>query len=342
MSWSLACWGFYCSAFSLFRRYSSCARCASGRFGARSCSVSGPRQTAGTTRTSRRATARRGTRTASFFYSALVLTLALILTVVVLAGMSDASVLRLLPCLVVAALCAWNTIRKYAARYGWAERERVIRARARGRELHRTQLAHAASRDESPRTYLSGMRIHPALLNAALFSRAVIVTVVFVAARPQDASGLAVAGLLALLILVLLPKVVRMRRREQVELDAAASSVTSAFSGGAVVHPVRYGLGESDSRFTGSMSAAWDAGPSRTGALAVDSGALLARGTDGAALDLQLAEVQGAVLIGSGVAWLPPSVDVLLRSGEAIECRSPHARAITEALSDAGLPVTTA
>ncbi|MEU9224965.1 hypothetical protein AB0D40_11425 [Streptomyces massasporeus] len=57
---------------------------------------------------------------------------------------------------------------------------------------------------------------------------------------------------------------------------------------------------------------------------------------------LQLAEVQGAVLIGSGVVWLPPSVDVLLRSGEAIEFRPPEAKAITEALSDAGVPVTTA
>jgi hypothetical protein len=278
-----------------------------------------------------------------FFYSALVLTLALILTAVVLADLSDPSVLGLLPCLVVAGLFAWSTLRKYAARYGWAVRERVIRARARRRELHRTQFAQAASRAESPKTYLSGMRIHPAVLYAALFSPAVIVTLVFVAARPQDASGLAVAGLLALLLLVLgLPKVVRMRRREQVALDSAASSVASAFPGRAMVHPVRYGLGEPDSQFAGSTSSAWDAGPSRTGALAVDEGALLARGTDGDVLDLPLAEVQGAVLIGSGVAWLPPSVDVLLRSGEAIEFRSPEAKAITEALSDAGVPVTTA
>ncbi|MFG3716294.1 hypothetical protein ACGF8D_00615 [Streptomyces massasporeus] len=38
----------------------------------------------------------------------------------------------------------------------------------------------------------------------------------------------------------------------------------------------------------------------------------------------------------------PPSVDVLLRSGEAIEFRSPDAKVITEALSDAGGTVTTA
>ncbi|MFC9126973.1 hypothetical protein ACFT4A_09015 [Streptomyces sp. NPDC057099] len=277
-----------------------------------------------------------------FFYSALVLGLALILVIVALAGMSDPSVLGLLPCLIVAGLFAWSTIRKYAARYGWAERERVIRARARRRELHRAQLAQGASA-ESPKTYLSGTRIHPALLYAALFSPAAIVTVVFVVARPQEASGLAVAGLLALLVIVLgVPMVVRRRRREQAELDSAASSLASAFTGGAVVHAVRYGLGEPDGQSAGSVSSPWDLGPSRTGALAVDRDALLARGTDGAALDLPLAEVQGAVLVGSGVAWLPPSVDVLLRSGEAIEFRSPDAKAITAALADVGVPVTTA
>ncbi|MET9526859.1 hypothetical protein [Streptomyces coeruleorubidus] len=279
-----------------------------------------------------------------FFYSALLLVLALILAVAALAGMSDPSVLGLLPCLVVVGLFALSTIRRYGARYGWAERERVIRARARRRELYRTQLSQAAStRAESAKTYLSGMRIHPALLYAALFAPAVIVTVVFVIARPQDASGLAVAGLLALLVIVMgLPKAVRMRRRERAELDSAATSLAPAFADGAVLHPVRYGLGEPDDQSAGSSSVAWDVGPSRTGALAVGTGVLLVRGTDGAALDLPLAEVQGAVLVSSGVAWLQPSVDVLLRSGEAIEFRSPDARPITEALADAGVPVTTA
>ncbi|MEU0384486.1 hypothetical protein [Streptomyces chartreusis] len=279
-----------------------------------------------------------------FFYSVLVLVLALISAIAVLAGMSDPSVLGLLPCLVVVGLFAWSAIRKYGARYGWAERERVIRARARRRELHRTQLTRQAStRAESPKTYLSGMRVHPALLYGALLCPAVIVTVVFVIARPQDASGLAVAGLLALLVIVVgLPKVVRMRRREQAELDSAVASLAPAFAIGVVVHPVRYGLAESDDQSVRLSFSAWDFGPSRTGALAVDTGVLLARGTDGAALDLPLAEVQGAALIGSGVAWLPPSVDVLLRSGEAIEFRSPDAKAITEELADAGVPVTTA
>ncbi|GAA2544999.1 hypothetical protein GCM10010423_50440 [Streptomyces levis] len=278
-----------------------------------------------------------------FFYAALALVLSLILATVVLADMSDPSVLGLLPCLAVAGLFAWSTISKYAGRYGWSERERVVRARARRRELHRTRLAQTASTGAlSATTSLSGFQIHPALLYTALFAPAALVTVVFAVARPHDAAGLAVAGLLALLVIVLgLPKVVRMRRRERAELDSTARSLASAFSGGAAAHPVRFGLGEPDGGPAGTVSAAWDQGPSRTGVLAVEAGDLRARGTDGAVLNLSLAEVEGAVLMGSGVAWLPPSVDVLLRSGEAIEFRSPDARAIADALSAAGVPVTT-
>jgi hypothetical protein len=72
-------------------------------------------------------------------------------------------------------------------------------------------------------------------------------------------------------------------------------------------------------------------------------GCLSARGTDGADIDRQLAEVQGSVLIRSGgLPGLLPPVDVLLRLGKAIDLRSSDAKAITEALSDAGVPVTTA
>jgi hypothetical protein len=59
-------------------------------------------------------------------------------------------------------------------------------------------------------------------------------------------------------------------------------------------------------------------------------------------LDLPLAEAQGAILVSSSVVWNPPSVDVRLRSEEAIEFRSPDAKAITEALAEVGVPVGTA
>ncbi|MEV7884227.1 hypothetical protein ACWD3I_37340 [Streptomyces sp. NPDC002817] len=277
-----------------------------------------------------------------FFYAAVVLVLAVILGVALLTDLSDHAALGLLPCLVVAGLFAWGPVRKYAGRYGWSERERVIRARARRRELHRTQLAQSTSAG-SPATYVAGVRIHPALLYAALFSPAGIVSLVFVLARPKNALGLLLVGLVALAILVLgLPKVLLMRHRERAELDSAASSLASAFAGGTVTHPVRYGLGESDGRaVVTSTASAWDNGPSRTGALAVDTGTLRLRGTDGAALDLPVSEVQGAVFFSSGVAWVPASVDVLLRSGEAIEFRSPEARVIADALAGAGVSVAT-
>ncbi|GAA2237704.1 hypothetical protein GCM10010104_35790 [Streptomyces indiaensis] len=89
------------------------------------------------------------------------------------------------------------------------------------------------------------------------------------------------------------------------------------------------------------MPSAWDAGPSCTGALAVDAGTQLVRGTDAASFDLQLAGIHGAVPIDSGVAWLLPAVDALFRSGEAIEFRWPDARDIIAELSDAGVSVTT-
>ncbi|MFF4250900.1 hypothetical protein ACFY1L_06820 [Streptomyces sp. NPDC001663] len=276
-----------------------------------------------------------------FFYAAVVLAMAVILTAAVLVGLSDPTVLALLPCLIVAALFAWSTVRKYGRRYSWSERERVIRARARRRELHRAQLAqgeHATAR--APSAHLSGVRIHPALLYAALLSPTVIVTLVYVVARPKGALGLALAGLLALAVLVLgLPKVVRMNRREQTELDSAAGALAQGFAAGAVLHPVRYGLGAPDGQATASTAVAWDLGPASTGALAVDAGALRLRGTDGAVLDVPLAEVQGAVLLPSGVAWLAPSVDLLLRSGEAIEVRSHQAGAVVDALSGAGVRV---
>ncbi|MFF1291898.1 MULTISPECIES: hypothetical protein [unclassified Streptomyces] len=65
------------------------------------------------------------------------------------------------------------------------------------------------------------------------------------------------------------------------------------------------------------------------------------RGVDGSALDLPLAEVAGAALIPNTVAWLDPTVDLLLGSGEAIEVRSPDARTITEALAGASVHVVT-
>lgn len=278
-----------------------------------------------------------------FFYAAVVLGVTVILGVAVLAGMSDPTVLALLPCLIAAGLFAWSVVRKYGKRYHWSERERVIRARARRRELHRAQLTEVESGNSgAPSAFLSGVRIHPALLYAALLSPAVIVTVIYVVARPESGLGLALAGLVALAILALgLPKVAGMRRRETAELDSTGNALAGGFASGTDVHGVRYGLGAPAGQAATSTASAWDAGPARVGALAIDAGTLSLRGTEGSALDLPLSELHGAVLIPSGVAWVAPSVDVLLRSGEAVELRSHRAKAVLDSLSMAGVRVMT-
>ncbi|WP_411092905.1 hypothetical protein [Streptomyces sp. 049-1] len=105
-------------------------------------------------------------------------------------------------------------------------------------------------------------------------------------------------------------------------------------------HPVRYGPTEADTAGAGEAGpGSWDAGPSRTGALAVGRETLRLRGADGAALDLPLDDVAGVVLVRSGVAWVADSVDVLLDSGAGIECRSPEAGAIMDAFTGAGVHV---
>jgi hypothetical protein len=60
-----------------------------------------------------------------------VIALTLLLAVAVLAGLSDPTVLALVPCLIVAGLFDWSTVWKYGSRYSWSQRERGIRFRAR-------------------------------------------------------------------------------------------------------------------------------------------------------------------------------------------------------------------
>ncbi|MFE0805031.1 hypothetical protein [Streptomyces sp. NPDC058812] len=273
-----------------------------------------------------------------FFYAAVMLVLVVVLSVAVLADVSDPKVLALLPCLVVAGLLAWSTARKYAGRYGWSTRERLERIRAR-RQQQRARLGQGPTAAGGTVTRPPG--VHPALIYAALLAPTVIVTLVFVVVRPKEALSLAVAAALAAAVLALgLPKVLLTRRRERTELDVAARALTSSFPPGTAVHPVRYGLAETHPGAADTAGpSSWDAGPSRTGALAVDGGALRLRGTDGAALDVSLGEVEGVILTPSGVAWAADSVDVLLRSGEAIEFRSPRAGSIVDTLAGAGVQV---
>ncbi|MDG4859047.1 hypothetical protein P8605_12930 [Streptomyces sp. T-3] len=54
-------------------------------------------------------------------------------------------------------------------------------------------------------------------------------------------------------------------------------------------------------------------------------------------MELPLPEIFGALYIPSSVAWLDPSIDLLLTSGAAIEVRSPDAQNIADMLAAAGI-----
>ncbi|MFE9765749.1 hypothetical protein ACFYPC_14665 [Streptomyces sp. NPDC005808] len=264
-----------------------------------------------------------------FFNAALVLTVVLVVAVAVLADLSDPSVLAMLPGLVVAGLLSWSTIMKYADRYGWASREQMIRSRERRRCRHRGEAT------KSP--VAQATSVHPAVLYAVFIAPLAVVALVFVVGRPSNALGLAVAGLLALALLAVgLPKVLLRRRREWAALGEAVQPLTAEFGSSVMVHPIRYGINEPSGQAPAAGASAWDYGPTRMGVLAVDGDTLHLRGVDGAAVALQFTDLVGVALIPNTVAWLDPTVDLLLRSGDAIEVRSADAQAITDELSAAG------
>ncbi|ATL29706.1 hypothetical protein [Streptomyces formicae] len=275
---------------------------------------------------------------ARFFNAGVALLLVVTLAGILIASATDPQAAAALPGTVVAGLFAWAPIKKYAARYGWAARERVVRARARMRHRHRDQLAGTAP--------ISRSGIHPAApLYLATLAPTVVIGIIFVVDRPRNAAALTVLGLLAVSFLALgAPLVQLRRRRERALLAEAANALLPSFAAGTVVHPVRYGLNEQPEHPRHNIAAApsdWDDGPSRTGALAVQSGTLQLRGTDGSALEVPLADLTGVVFLPSTVAWLHPSVDLLLSSGAGIELRSPQAKDITAALAGSGVPVAT-
>ncbi|MFF3710043.1 hypothetical protein [Streptomyces phaeochromogenes] len=166
----------------------------------------------------------RGYPHSRFFSAALTLSLVLILTVAVLADLSDPSGLAMVPGLLAAGLFAWATIRKYADRYGWASREQVIRGRERRRQQHRGQLSAPVP------VQVSGA--HPAVLFLAFIAPLAIVVLVFAIVRPQNALGLVVVGLLALALLAVgVPKVLLRLRRERAALTEAVRPLMGVLAG---------------------------------------------------------------------------------------------------------------
>ncbi|WP_326730055.1 hypothetical protein [Streptomyces phaeochromogenes] len=277
----------------------------------------------------------RGYPHSRFFGAALILSLVLILTVAVLADLSDPSVLAMLPGLLVAGLLAWTAIRKYADRYGWASREQVIRGRERRRQRHRGQLITPAA------AQVSGA--HPAVLCIAFVAPLAIVVLLFAVIRPKNALGLAVAGLLALALLAVgVPKVLLRRRRERAALAETVRPLMDAAASGANMYPIRYGLDEPIHQEAATGHAAWDRGPTRMGVLGLEGDTLRLSGVDGGAVQLPHAELLGVAFLANTVAWLDPSVDLLLHTGEAIEVRSTDAEAIADTLAAAGVPMVSA
>lgn len=276
-----------------------------------------------------------GTQTphARFINAGLILLLLITLTAILIASSTDPQAAAALPGVVIAGLFAWAPIKKYATRYSWAGREQAVRGRARMRRMRRDQLTEATPVQQS--------RVHPALLYIAWLSPTVIIGIVLLVARPKSVVALAVLGLLALACLALgAPLVLLKLHRERTVLAEAANALRPSFAAGTVVHPVRYGLNELPEQSDASSSYAWDDGPPRTGALAVRSETLNLRGTDGSALEIPLTELTGVVYLPSAVAWLHPSVDLLLQSGAGIELRSPQAKDIAVALADSGVTTT--
>ncbi|MFE0132021.1 hypothetical protein ACFWY6_10655 [Streptomyces sp. NPDC059037] len=273
-----------------------------------------------------------GTQTphARFLNAGLVLLLLITLAAALIASSADPQAAAALPGVLVAGLFTWAPIKKYAARYSWAAREQAVRGRARIRQLRREQLA-----GEKP---VQRSVIHPALLYLASLSPTIIVGIVYVVARPKNAAVLAALGLFALSFLVLgAPLAQLKRRRESALLAETANTLRPSFTAGTAVNPVRYGLNTLPERSDAAPST-WDAGPPRTGILAIQPGALHLRGTDGSALAIPFADLAGVVFLPPTAAWLHPSIDLLLRSGEGIELSSPFARDIAVALADSGVP----
>ncbi|MGW0902756.1 hypothetical protein [Streptomyces sp. NPDC002853] len=279
-----------------------------------------------------------------FHGASIVLVLAVLMALLVLADSSGTRPFAMLPGLVTVALFAGATTRKYVGRYRWASRENAIRGRARRRHRHRDLLTSVPE--------VRPGAAHPVLRYVALIAPVVIIAVIYAIARPRNALGLAVAALIALAVAVVgLPLTLIKRRRERTELDLvvaeAVEDAEGAFLGdpsgarAAVVHPIRYGLGEltaAEGPPCGADGVArWDFAPPRAGALVVGAEALHLRGADGSSLDLPLADLVGTAFIENAAAWLDPTVDLFLRSGEAIEVRSADAREIADSLSGAGV-----
>jgi hypothetical protein len=212
---------------------------------------------------------------------------------------------------------------------------------ARNRRLMREVLARAEPEAEAPRRSRVLLLVAMAAPVAVAFGVAVVVS-------PRTVANVAVAaGIGAGVLALLLPCALLVRRRADRRIAAAAAPACAALAaatgpggtgpgGTARVLPVLYGLNADSSYAT--EPAAWDRGPQRPGAVAVTADALLLRGADGAALDVPLAALLGAV-DQPGTWPVQGCVDLHLHSGEAVQLRTPYRKQLVAALAAAGVRV---
>ncbi|MEO3846374.1 hypothetical protein ABGB09_01790 [Streptomyces sp. B8F3] len=202
---------------------------------------------------------------------------------------------------------------------------------ARNRLLMRELLARPEQgTPQGRRVLLLAVMVAPVV---AAFGAAVVLA-------PGIVANVAVAaGIGAGVVALLLPCALVVRRRADRALADAAVPACAALAGAGRALPVRYGLNTAspDAAYA-TDTAAWDRGPQRPGAVAVTRDALLLRGADGAALDVPLATLLGAV-DQPGTWPVQGCVDVHLRSGGAVQLRTPHRRELIAALRTAGVRV---
>ena len=181
------------------------------------------------------------------------------------------------------------------------------------------------------------------MLYIAFIAPLAIVVLVFAIVRPENALGLAVAALLALALLAVgIPKILLRRRQERAALAEAVRPLMGGSGIGPNVYPIRYGLNEPTRQGAATGHSAWDRGPTRMGVLELAGDTLRLCGVDGSAVQLAHTELLGVTFLANTVAWLDPSVDLLLHTGEAIEVRSAEAEVIADALASAGVPMVSA
>ncbi|MEV0600033.1 hypothetical protein AB0I82_12155 [Streptomyces sp. NPDC050315] len=233
--------------------------------------------------------------------------------------------------LLTAGALAWQVVSKYARRSRWSGEQKSAQVTERNRHIFRERLTE-------PEANKQAAAMPRYLLAAVVIAPTVLVLGAICVARPRTAANLGGIAAMALgILLLLLPFVLVARLRERRALKAAARTAAAALPAGSAFYAVDFGLNEDVAHDT--EAAVWDRGPARAGAAALTDSAVHLREPAGAALDIALTDVLGAVH-STPAPWLADgSLDLHLHSGEAIELRTPQHKHLATDLASAGVRV---